>query len=171
MQIEREVNNMRYKEDNDNRYRVNFMRATEELMDAVTVESFTSYLEENAEFEDYTVEYIDGKCVKCRAYDLTEENSKLHKEFLVTEDGRVFYWRTLLDKIELVDDEIPEGMIEGLQEGDTYRNFNAIWVVDKIYTVDDPTLWYKLRIKSHVIKKSPMYKGIGTMDCAYSRGA
>lgn len=104
-------------------------------------------------------------------YDLTEENSKLHKEFLVTEDGRVFYWRTLLDKIELVDDEIPEGMVEGLQEGDTYRHFNAIWVVDKIYTVDDPTLWYKLRIKSHVIKKSPMYKGIGTMDCAYSRGA
>lgn len=162
---------MRYKEDNDNRYRVNFMRATEELMDAITVESFISYLEENAEFEDYTVEYIDGKCVKCRAYDLTEENSKLHKEFLVTEDGRVFYWRTLLDKIELVDDEIPEGMVEGLQEGDTYRNFNAIWVVDKIYTVDDPTLWYKLRIKSHVIKKSLMYKGIGTMDCAYSRGA
>lgn len=162
---------MRYKEDNDNRYRVNFMRATEELMDAITVEIFISYLEENAEFEDYTVEYIDGKCVKCRAYDLTEENSKLHKEFLVTEDGRVFYWRTLLDKIELVDDEIPEGMVDGLQEGDTYRNFNAIWVVDKIYTVDDPTLWYKLRIKSHVIKKSPMYKGIGTMDCAYSRGA
>lgn len=162
---------MRYKEDNDNRYRVNFMRATEELMDALTVESFISYLEENAEFEDNTVEYIDGKCVKCRAYDLTEENSKLHKEFLVTEDGRVFYWRTLLDKIELVDDEIPEGMVEGLQEGDTYRNFNAIWVVDKIYTVDDPTLWYKLRIKSHVIKKSSMYKGIGTMDCAYSRGA
>ena len=162
---------MRYKEDNDNRYRVNFMRATEELMDALTVESFISYLEENAEFEDYTVEYIDGKCVKCRAYDLTEENSKLHKEFLVTEDGRVFYWRTLLDKIELVDDEIPEGMVEGLQEGDTYRNFTAIWVVDKIYTVDDPTLWYELRIKSHVIKKSPMYKGIGTMDCAYSRGA
>lgn len=162
---------MRYKEDNDNRYRVNFMRATEELMDAITVESFISYLEENAEFEDYTVEYIDGKCVKCRAYDLTEENSKLHKEFLVTEDGRVFYWRTLLDKIELVDDEIPEGMVEELQEGDTYRNFNAIWVVDKIYTVDDPTLWYKLRIKSHVIKKSPMYKGIGTMDCAYSMGA
>ena len=132
---------MRYKEDNDNRYRVNFMRATEELMDALTVESFISYLEENAEFEDYTVEYIDKKCVNCKAYDLKEADSNLHKEFLVTEDGRVFYWRTLLDKIELVDDEIPEGMVEGLQEGDTYRNFNAIWVVDKIYTVDDPTLW------------------------------
>lgn len=114
MQTEREVNNMRYKEDNDNRYRVNFMRATEELMDALTVESFISYLEENAEFEDYTVEYIDGKCVKCRAYDLTEENSKLHKEFLVTEDGRVFYWRSLISKIELVDTEEEKREVQGI---------------------------------------------------------
>lgn len=105
---------MRYKEDNDNRYRVNFMRATEELMDALTVESFISYLEENAEFEDYTVEYIDGKCVKCRAYDLTEENSKLHKEFLVTEDGRVFYWRSLISKIELVDTEEEKQEVQGI---------------------------------------------------------
>lgn len=105
---------MRYKEDNDNRYRVNFMRATEDLMDALTVESFISYLEENAEFEDYTVEYIDGKCVKCRAYDLTEENSKLHKEFLVTEDGRVFYWRSLISKIELVDTEEEKQEVQGI---------------------------------------------------------
>lgn len=96
---------MRYKNSDDNRYRVQFMRSTEELMDQLTVKAFISYLEENAEFEDYTVEYIDGKCVKCRAYDLTEENSKLHKEFLVTEDGRVFYWRSLISKIELVDAE------------------------------------------------------------------
>lgn len=96
---------MRYKNSDDNRYRVQFMRSTEELMDQLTVKEFISYLEENAEFEDYTVEYIDGKCVKCRAYDLTEENSKLHKEFLVTDDGRVFYWRSLISKIELVDTE------------------------------------------------------------------
>lgn len=96
---------MRYKNSDDNRYRVQFMRSTEELMDQLTVKEFISYLEENAEFEDYTVEYIDGKCVKCRAYDLTEENGKLHKEFLVTEDGRVFYWRSLISKIELVDTE------------------------------------------------------------------
>lgn len=51
------------------------------------------------------IQGIDKKCVKCRAYDLTEENSKLHKEFLVTEDGRVFYWRSLISKIELVDAE------------------------------------------------------------------
>ena len=96
---------MRYKNSDDNRYRVQFMRSTEELMDQLTVKELISYLEENAEFEDYTVEYIDKKCVKCRAYDLTEENSKLHKEFLVTEDGRVFYWRSLISKIELVDAE------------------------------------------------------------------
>ena len=96
---------MRYKNSDDNRYRVQFMRSTEELMDQLTVKEFISYLEENAEFEDYTVEYIDKKCVKCRAYDLTEENSKLHKEFLVTEDGRVFYWRSLISKVELVDAE------------------------------------------------------------------
>lgn len=96
---------MRYKNSDDNRYRVQFMRSTEELMDQLTVKEFISYLEENAEFEDYTVEYIDKKCAKCRAYDLTEENSKLHKEFLVTEDGRVFYWRSLISKIELVDAE------------------------------------------------------------------
>lgn len=97
---------MRYKKENDNRYRVNFMIATEKLMDQLTVKEFISYLEENAEFEDYTVEYIDGRCVNCKAYDLKEENSNLHKEFLVTEDGRVFYWRALNCKVELVDREI-----------------------------------------------------------------
>ena len=61
---------MRYKNSDDNRYRVQFMVATEKLMDQLTVKEFISYLEENAEFEDYTVEYIDGKCVNCRAYDL-----------------------------------------------------------------------------------------------------
>lgn len=52
---------MRYKNSDDNRYRVQFMRSTEELMDQLTVKEFISYLEENAEFEDYTVEYIDKK--------------------------------------------------------------------------------------------------------------
>ena len=161
---------MKYKNSSDNRYRVRFMVATEELMDALTVKQFVSYLEENAELEDdEDVEYIDGKVVKCRAYDLKEADSNLHKEFLVTEDGRVFYWLALNQRIELVDDEIPEGMVEGLHDGDKYRNFNAIWVVDSIYTVDDPYLQNKVRIKSHVIKRSPMYQGTGNMDCAYSR--
>lgn len=103
---------MRYLKSEDNRYRVNFMVATEKLMDAMTVKQFISYLEENAEFEDEDHEYIGGKVVKCRAYDLKEDNSNLHKEFLVTEDGRVFYWLSLLRKIELVDNEVTEGTVE-----------------------------------------------------------
>jgi hypothetical protein len=96
---------MKYKNSNDNRYRVDFMIATEDLMDQLTVKEFISYLEKHAEFEDYDTEYIDKEYVSCRVYDLTEKNSKLHKEFLVTEDGRVFYWRSLLQKIELVDQQ------------------------------------------------------------------
>lgn len=99
---------MRYKNEDANRYRVNFMIATEKLMDRLAVKEFISYLEENAEFEDETHEYIDGRIVTCKAYDLKEENSNLHKEFLVTSDGRVFYWRTLMDKIELIDEEESE---------------------------------------------------------------
>lgn len=95
---------MKYKNDNDNRYRVNFMRATESLIDSLTVKEFINFLEKNAEFEDDIIDLIDKKCVKCRAYDLVEKNSKLHKEFLITEDGRVFYWLSLMNKIELIDD-------------------------------------------------------------------
>lgn len=68
-------------------------------MDQLTVKEFISYLEENAEFEDYTVEYIDKKCVKCRAYDLTEENSKLHKE--LTEKDSNWKWRVQVLKSEI----------------------------------------------------------------------
>ena len=50
---------MRYKNEDDNRYRVNFMIATEKLMDKLTVREFISYLEEKAEFEDTTHEYIE----------------------------------------------------------------------------------------------------------------
>lgn len=43
---------MRFKDDNDNRYRVNFTRATEAHIDKMTVAEFIEYLENNAEFED-----------------------------------------------------------------------------------------------------------------------
>ena len=75
-------------------------------MDTMTVKEFVSYLDENAELEDDAdYEYIDGKVVKCKVYDLKETNSSLHKEFLVTEDERLFYWLSLLQKVELVDCE------------------------------------------------------------------
>ena len=68
---------MKYYKEDDNRYRVNFMVATEELMDRLTVKEFISYLEENAELEDdEDYEYISGKVVKCRAYDLIASSTK-----------------------------------------------------------------------------------------------
>lgn len=42
---------MRYKNEDANRYRVNFMIATEKLMDKLTVREFISYLEEKAELK------------------------------------------------------------------------------------------------------------------------
>lgn len=52
---------MRYKNDDDNRYRVRFMRATEEIMDRLTVSEFIIYLKVNAELEDETWDkYSDG---------------------------------------------------------------------------------------------------------------
>lgn len=106
---------MKFKKDNDSRYIVKFMRATERLIGQLTVKEFIAYLAENAEFEGETYEYIDGHLAKCKAYDLTEENSKLHKEFLVTKDGRVFYWLSLREKVELVDEDglffCPKGSI------------------------------------------------------------
>lgn len=93
---------MKYKESKNNRYKVDFMRSTEMNMNKLSVKEFIHYLESYGVFEDYTVEYIDKHCVKCKAYDL-EENSNLHKEFLVTEDDRLFYWKSLNNRIELVD--------------------------------------------------------------------
>lgn len=94
---------MKFKNVDDSRYFVRFMTATERLIKQLTVKEFIAYLEENTYFEDETHECIDGRVVICKAYRLKEENSNLYKEFLVTEDGRVFYWRTLNDKIELED--------------------------------------------------------------------
>ena len=58
---------MEYKNVQDNRHRTRFMRSTEALMDKLTVKEFIAYLEEKAEFEDTTHEYMDGKVVECKA--------------------------------------------------------------------------------------------------------
>lgn len=95
---------MRFKNDKDNRYRVNFMRATEALIDKTTVAEFIEHLENNAELEDDSSHiYIDGKTIRCKDYVL-KETDKLHKEFLVSEDGsRLFYVVSVKESAELVD--------------------------------------------------------------------
>lgn len=96
---------MRFKNDDDNRYRVNFTRATEAHIDKMTVAEFIEYLENNAEREDESTPiYIDGKTIWCKDYVL-KETYKLRKEFLVSEDGsRLFYWISVIKRAELVDD-------------------------------------------------------------------
>jgi hypothetical protein len=96
---------MRFKNDNDNRYRVNFTRATEAHIDKMTVAEFIEYLENNAEREDESTPiYIDGKTIWCKDYVL-RETYKLRKEFLVSEDGsRLFYVISVAKRAELVDD-------------------------------------------------------------------
>lgn len=96
---------MKYKNEDDNRYRVQFMRATEQLMDKLSVKAFIFYLKTNAEFEDYDYIRIDGKQVRVGVYDLKEEGSTLHKDFAVTEDDRVFFLVSLNYRAELVDRE------------------------------------------------------------------
>lgn len=96
---------MRFKDDNDNRYRVNFTRATEAHIDKMTVAEFIEYLENNAEFEDESTPiYIDGKTIWCKDCVL-KETYKLRKEFLVSEDGsRLFYAISVTKRAELVKD-------------------------------------------------------------------
>lgn len=96
---------MRFKDDNDNRYRVNFTRATEAHIDKMTVAEFIEYLENNAEFEDESTPiYIDGKTIWCKDC-ILKETYKLRKEFLVSEDGsRLFYSISVIKRAELVDD-------------------------------------------------------------------
>ena len=94
---------MKYKNEDDNRYRMQFMRTTEQLMDKLSVKAFIFYLKTNAEFEDYDYIRIDGKQVRVGVYDLKEEGSTLHKDFAVTEDDRVFFLVSLNYRAELGD--------------------------------------------------------------------
>ena len=93
---------MRFRSENDDKYMVNFMRSTQEILENTTVKEFINYLQLNATLEDMTVEYINGNAVECWIFDLKESNSRLHKSFIVTADNRLFYWRTVSDKIELI---------------------------------------------------------------------
>jgi hypothetical protein len=114
---------MKYKNDEDNRYRVRFMRATEELIDKMTIAEFISYLEKNGELEETD---HDGT-----RYYLLRETPKLFKEFIVTADGKLFYWLSLLKKIELVDDIKIEYVV-----GDRY-NLTHQYIGNIVKTYDE----------------------------------
>ena len=105
---------MKYKNENDNRYWVRFMPSTEELMKQLSVSGFIAYLEANAELEDEDHEWLDGRVVAAKYY-LLPETDNLRKEFIVAEDGRVFYWVSVNNKVELVDKEEPKEADEAVE--------------------------------------------------------
>lgn len=77
---------------------VHFMRATEEKMRMSSVAEFINFLEDNAELEE--IEPNGDKIY------LLKETETLEKEFIITEEGKLFWWVSLNDKAELVDDRI-----------------------------------------------------------------
>lgn len=130
---------MKFKNDNDNKYRVNFMRATEALIDKTTVAEFIEHLENNAELEDESSHiYIGGKTIWCKDYVL-KETDKLYKEFLVSEDGsRLFYMVTVREYAELIDDSTEAAAddteaISWEQQPKTVTLTNGLWNDLQIY--------------------------------------
>ena len=99
---------MKFKNNDDSRYFTRFLRDTEKKIKDMTCIEFITYLNENAVDIDTDFIYIDDERVKCTVYVIREGQSRIEKEFVVTEDNRVFYYRTLNAKHELVDDKKQE---------------------------------------------------------------
>lgn len=88
---------MKFNEDKARYSFTKFIGATEELMRTSSVSEFVKYLEQYAELEE---KEANGNRIF-----LLNETQNLHKEFIVTEDGKLFWWISLNDKVELVNNE------------------------------------------------------------------
>lgn len=140
---------MKFKEESSNKYRVQFKRATEALINEMTVDEFIEYLENNETLKVENCEHVNG-IKRCRVYSL-KETDELHKIFLVTDDGRLFYYKSLLEKAELVDEEKTDkkaikekikSIIEQIEEESEYaaadfeaymKEINNDWEYDSEY--------------------------------------
>lgn len=99
---------MRFKNVDDSKYFVKFMRVTKEKIKSMTCAEFISYLMYDAVDKNIDFICVDGKQEKCVVYTIREEQSTRQKDFFVTGDNRVFYYRSLNAKHELVDNKIDE---------------------------------------------------------------
>lgn len=95
---------MRFKNTNDTKYFVDFFRETEDFMLDVTVKEFIEFLNNNPRCEHYDNDdtYLDGHIVKIKCY-MVHESKDYRREFFTTPDNRLFYWRSNIQKCELVD--------------------------------------------------------------------
>lgn len=93
---------MKFKDTKHDRYYVNFMRGTEQLLKGFSTKEFSVYLLSCQTYEGSDLMLIDHKLVQCKFFLLTE-TQHLSKEFMVSKDGRIFYIRNLNEICELVD--------------------------------------------------------------------
>ncbi len=56
-----------------------------------------------------------------------------------------------------------------MKKGDIFTNFGAKWIVDDVYTTDNPELFHKTRFHAHVIEAPKGYEGAMVMDAALTR--
>lgn len=101
-----------------------FMRSTEEIMKEMTRKQFIGFLEKNAEHLKEYDEEVGGR------YFHYYETETLRKEFIVTEDGRIFWWVSPNLKAELLDDEAEEIEKEEEPKGMTISKLHDAGIID-----------------------------------------
>lgn len=143
---------MKFKNNDDSRYFTRFLRGTEKKIKDMTCIEFITYLKENAVDIDTDFICIDDERVKCSVYVIREEQSRIEKEFIVTEDNRVFYYRTLNAKHELVDDKKQELSSEIVWDEtfcpDSYNFYAEAKKVEMQINKDDYVIGLVLRVNS-----------------------
>lgn len=98
---------MKFKYDDDAVYFLRFSTALEKMLKYISCTDFIKYLKENAIETSVNLIRIDDKNFECTEYTIREENLKL-RDFMVTNDGRVFYHRYLGADHELVNSKKTE---------------------------------------------------------------
>lgn len=101
-----------------------FMRSTEAMMKEMTRKQFIEFLEKNAEHLKEYDEEVGGR------YFNYYETETLRKEFIVNEDGRIFWWVSPNLMAELLDDEVEEIEEEEEQKGMTISKLYDAGIID-----------------------------------------
>ena len=85
------------------------------------------------------------------------------------EQGRLFLKISAVTKLQFVDDDIEMGIWSGMEVGDLFRLPNSIWRVNRVYTTDNPNLYYKTRFTASVVCSDYLFAGSTTLDAGLKR--
>lgn len=99
---------MKFKNVDDAKCFVRFSRGTEKIIRDMTCTEFIKYLKEKALVTQASFICIDDEQVKCIVYRIRDEQCLNLRNFIVTNDNRVFYHKSLNENYELVDSKKTE---------------------------------------------------------------